>query len=94
MPQEDFSGTLSYSGLTKRELKKLHADTYLEFILYRNGSIGQISAKSDLTNVTNKAFAAYFEKEAIAFVKKAKWKPAKYRGIDVNGKMVLRLYNK
>jgi hypothetical protein len=94
MPKEDFLRTLSYGGLTKRELKKLHADTEVEFILYRNGSIGQINAKSDLSRVTNKDFAAYFEKEAIDFVKRAKWKPAKYRGIEVNSEMHLNLYNK
>ncbi|WP_143090432.1 energy transducer TonB [Flavobacterium akiainvivens] len=94
MPEDDFIKTLNYPGLTKEQQQKLKANTEVTFIIYKNGTVGNISVRSDFSIANNKEFARYFEARAIAFVKKAKWKPALYRGIPVNSDMDLNLYNK
>lgn len=93
-PENDFINGLNYRKIRKTEIKKQKANTEVFFVIFKNGSIGNIKIKSDFSISKNKDFAKYFEKEAINFVKKAKWKPAKYRGIDVNSQMYLNLYNK
>lgn len=93
-PQNDFIKSLNYSKLIKKQGKKEKANTDVSFIIYRNGTIGNIKVESDFKITKNKEFVINFEKEAINFVKKAKWIPATYRGIKVNSEMYLSLYSK
>lgn len=93
-PEDDFVDGLNYPKLSKNQIKKEKANTEVFFVIYRNGTVGKIKAKSDFSITKNKDFAKYFEREAINFVKKAKWKPAEFRGINVNSEMHLNLYNK
>ncbi len=93
-PENDFIKTLNYVKLTKKQIKKEKANTDVSFVIYRNGTVGNIKVESNFEITRNKKFAKYFENEAINFVKKAKWEPATYRGIKVNSEMHLNLYNK
>lgn len=93
-PENDFINGLNYSKLSKAQTKKERANTDVFFVIYKNGTVGNIKVETDFKITKNREFAEYFEKEAIKFVKKAKWKPAKYRGINVNSEMYLNLYNK
>lgn len=93
-PEDDFVNGLNYPKMSKNQIKKENANTDVSFVIYRNGTVGKIKTETDLSIAKNKDFAKYFESEAIAFVKKAKWKPAEYRGINVNSEMHLNLYNK
>lgn len=93
-PENDFIKGLSYRKISKTEVQKQKANTEVFFVIFKNGTIGNIKVKSDFNISKNKAYGKYFEKEAIDFVKKAKWKPAKFRGIDVNSQMYLNLHNK
>ncbi|RWX02222.1 energy transducer TonB [Flavobacterium cerinum] len=90
-PKDDFMNGLDYPGMNK--VKKERVNTEVFFVIYRDGTIGNIKAKSDFSKAKNKIFAKYFESKALDFVKKSKWKPAKYRGINVNSEMYLNLYN-
>jgi hypothetical protein len=63
------------------------------FIIYKNGTVGNITLETDFNISKNKKFITHFEKEAVYFVKNAKWKPAQYRGINVNSEIHLNLYN-
>ncbi|KAF2337008.1 energy transducer TonB [Flavobacterium daemonense] len=93
-PENDFIDGLNYPKMSKRQAKKEKANTEVFFVIYKDGSVGNLKAESDFSISKNKDFAKYFEKEATSFVKKAKWKPANYRGIIVNSEMTLNLYNK
>jgi len=93
-PENDFIKSLNYKNLTKQQLKKEKANSNISFVIYRNGTIGNIKVESDFNISKNKDFIKYFEKESIKFVKNAKWKAATYRGIKVNSEMYLNLYNK
>jgi hypothetical protein len=93
-PENDFIKSLKYKNLTKQQLKKEKANSDISFVIYRNGTIGKIKVETDFNISKNKEFIKYFEKEAINFVKNAKWKAATYRGIKVNSEMYLNLYNK
>ncbi|MCL9810081.1 energy transducer TonB [Flavobacterium luminosum] len=93
-PENDFIKSLNYKNLTKQQLKKEKANSDISFVIYRNGTIGNIKVQTDFNISKNKDFIKYFEKEAIKFVKNAKWKSATYRGIKVNSEMYLNLYNK
>jgi len=93
-PEDDFLNNLNDTGLSKKQLKKQKANTEVTFIIFRDGSIGHIKSENNGSIATNSDFAKYFEREALNFVKRAKWKPALYRGIKVNSKMRLNLYNK
>lgn len=93
-PENDFVKTIKYEKLNKIETKKQKANTDIYFTIYKNGTIGNLKVETDFTISKNKDFMNYFEKEALNFVKKAKWKPAKYRGINVNSEMFLNFYNK
>ncbi|MEO7978379.1 hypothetical protein [Flavobacterium sp.] len=93
-PESDFMIELNYPKLSKEQIKKEKANTEVTFVIYRNGTVGRIKVESDFKIAGDLDFARYFEKEAINFVKKAKWKSALYRGIKVNSDMHLNLYNK
>ena len=93
-PKEDFIKGLHYTKLNNDQRKKERANTEVFFVIYKDGTVGKIKVESDFSKSKNQDFAHYFEEQAIAFVKNAKWKPAKYRGIAVNSEMYLNLYNK
>lgn len=93
-PENNFVKGLNYVKLNKIETKKQKANTDVFFTIYKNGTIGNIKVETDFSISKNKDFMKYFEKEALNFVKKAKWKTAKYRGINVNSEMFLNFYNK
>ncbi len=93
-PKEDFIKRLHYTKLNNDQRKKERANTEVFFVIYKDGTVGKIKVESDFSKSKNQDFAHYFEEQAIAFVKNAKWKPAKYRGIAVNSEMYLNLYNK
>ena len=93
-PENDFVFGLNYPKMSKNDIQKEKANTEVSFVIFKNGTVGNIKVESDFKIAKNKDFAKYFEKEAIDFVKKAKWKPAKYKGINVNSEMHLNLYNK
>lgn len=94
LPESDFVATLNYPKMNKRQQSKQKANTMVSFVIYRDGTVGDIETESDFKIATNIEFAKYFEKKAIEFVKTAKWKAAEYRGLNVNSKMDLNLYNK
>lgn len=93
-PEDDFTNSLTYAGYSKAQLRKLHANTEVDFVIYKDGTIGRIKTKIQQTQNFDAAFSKHFEKQAIAFVKKSKWQPAKYHGIPVSSEMHLNLYNK
>ena len=88
-PERDFVNELNYSKLSKEQTKKEKANTEVTFVIYRDGTVGKIKVESDFSITKNKDFAIFFEKSAINFVKKSRWKPAEYRGIKVNSEMRL-----
>lgn len=89
MPENDF---IDY--LNTKSSKKERANTEVFFVIYRNGKVGNIRTQTNYSITNDKKFADLFENEAINFVKKSKWLPAKYRGIEVNSEMHINFYNK
>jgi len=92
-PKNDFLNKLNYPKMTKSEMRKQRANTEVSFVIYKNGSVGNIKLNTDYDIAKNKEYAKYFEGAALEFVKNAKWKPATYRGFNVNSEMHLNLFN-
>lgn len=86
-PEKDFLKQFVYPKGYQHKNEKKISSTEVSFILNKNGTISNIVTDCSFANSKNEKFDKYFKTNAENFVKKTKWIPAKFRGIDVNSRI-------
>lgn len=93
--ENDFFSAFKYPDGFDYKHKRYIGRSNVEFTLYRNGEIKDLTIETEFEQKTNDRFIPYFDSEIKKFVKQIKWIPRKQRGITVNGKLGLWFpYNK
>lgn len=85
--KEDFSRNFVYPKGYEYKKEKNFSSTNVSFILTKNGKISNIETDCFFANSMNEKFTGYFKTKAEDFIKKVKWIPAKYQGINVNSEI-------
>lgn len=93
-PKKDFFKNFKYPKDYKYKNEEDFSSTEVQFVLFKNGEIGEISVESDFANPKNKKYKNYFESAALDFVKKVKWIPATKLGYKVNSEMSIIFFHK
>lgn len=93
--QNDFFSTFKYPKDFNFKHKRYVGRSNVEFILYRNGEIKDITIDTEFEQKNNNKFIPYFNNEIKKFVTKINWLPRKQRGIKLNAGLGLWFpYNK
>lgn len=87
----DFAMNFMYPEGYTPENNHKSSKTIVTFLLLKNGDVKDVTAQTIFRYRSNDRFKAYFEKEAVAFVKKAIWEPATSSGIPVNAEVTFEL---
>jgi hypothetical protein len=93
-PKEDFEKQFAYPKDYKFKSGKYFSSTQVYFILDKNGKINNIETHCSFRDSVNYKFTKYFKNEAVKFVQKTKWIPAKFKGINVNSEMNFLYFHK
>ena len=93
-PEEDFNKQFTYPKDYEYKTGKYFSSTSVHFVLDKNGKIKDIETDCNFINPENNKFAEYFKNETVKFVKKTKWIPAKFKGINVNSEMNFIYFHK
>jgi len=92
--KEDFARNFVYPKGYQYKKEKNFSSTDVSFILTKDGKISKIETDCSFANSENEKFAGYFKTNAENFIKKVKWIPAKYQGINVNSEMHFCYFHK
>lgn len=93
--QNDFFSTFNYPKGFNFKHKRYVGRSNVEFILYRNGEIKDLTIDTEFEQKSNNKFIPYFNNEIKKFVTKINWLPRKQRGIKLNAGLGLWFpYNK
>lgn len=93
--KNDFFATFKYPKGFDFKHKRHVGRSNVEFIVYRNGKIKNLTIDTEFEQNNNNKFIPYFDDEIRKFVSKIKWLPRKQRGIKLNAELGLWFpYNK
>lgn len=85
--QKNFFSSFKYPDGFKFEPNRQAGRSIVEFTLYRNGQVKDITIDTEFEQNSNEKFIPYFENKLKNFVRSVKWIPRKQQGITVNGNL-------